>query len=639
MRKRLLNRITYITTLFCMLAALFYCPTAVYAAAGSVTFGSESYEEDNNTQFQIGVYLKTDSDMGSYHVELQYDNSRMEYTGGADSEENGVITLEGVGVSNEIKYMLSFKSKSGGDAYINVKNAVIYTSQTGSAEQFEVTNLPEAPIKISGEDTGAPRQDEQPQQPQYVGPFETTVPHLEPAIKMNNTDYYVVDSNQYVPDSVKWKYTLVPGKLGDMDVTFLSNESKTIYFLTLVDSKGETHLYSYSNSEKQLFECNFYNNGKYIYYCTSPYACDNWPEELSLDVIKAQNVCYVLKNNGVTRFYTVNSDGSLSRWNPQEGESYEKNKNIKYFAAFIILLLVPIVIIVIAYLTAKRIKINRRRKDDDFAREQLDAYAPSLIDIEDDTVEEITELNRENPVISVKNVTMRFKIADSASSGIKEYFIQKVTKKLHYRELVALDNVSFDVYKGEVVGIIGTNGSGKSTMLRLVSGVINPTSGHIEVDRSKVQLLTLGTGFDMELTARENVYLKGSIIGYSKKFLDEHFDEIIEFAELENFVDEKVKNFSSGMVSRLGFSIATAGDAAEILILDEVLSVGDEFFRKKSLARVKEMIHGGSTVLLVSHSMGTILDNCSKVVWIEKGKLQMVGDAKVVCQKYQEQGK
>lgn len=639
MRKRLLNRITYITAVFCMLAALFYCPTAVYAAAGSVTFGSESYEEDNNTQFQIGVYLKTESDMGSYHVELQYDNSRMEYTGGADSEENGVITLEGVGVSNEIKYMLSFKSKSGGDAYINVKNAVIYTSQTGSTEQFEVTNLPEAPIKISGEDTGAPRQDEQPQQPQYVGPFETTVPHLEPAIKMNNTDYYVVDSNQYVPDSVKWKYTLVPGKLGDMDVTFLSNKSKTIYFLTLVDSKGETHLYSYSNSEKQLFECNFYNNGKYIYYYTSPYACDNWPEELSLDVIKAQNVCYVLKNNGVTRFYTVNSDGSLSRWNPQEGESYEENKNIKYFAAFIILLLIPIVIIVIAYLVTKRIKINRRRKDDDFAREQLDAYAPALIDIEDDTVEEITELNRENPVISVKNVTMRFKIADSASSGIKEYFIQKVTKKLHYKELVALDNVSFDVYKGEVVGIIGTNGSGKSTMLRLVSGVINPTSGHIEVDRSKVQLLTLGTGFDMELTARENVYLNGSIIGYSKKFLDEHFDEIIEFAELENFVDEKVKNFSSGMVSRLGFSIATAGDAAEILILDEVLSVGDEFFRKKSLARVKEMIHGGSTVLLVSHSMGTILDNCSKVVWIEKGKLQMVGDAKVVCQKYQEQGK
>ena len=138
----------------------------------------------------------------------------------------------------------------------------------------------------------------------------------------------------------------------------------------------------------------------------------------------------------------------------------------------------------------------------------------------------------------------------------------------------------------------------------------------------------------MELTARENVYLNGSIIGYSRKFLDEHYDEIVEFAELQDFMEEKVKNFSSGMVSRLGFSIATAGDAAEILILDEVLSVGDEFFKKKSLKRVKEMIHGGSTVLMVSHSLQTILDNCSKVVWIEQGELRMIGKRKTVCEAY-----
>ena len=138
----------------------------------------------------------------------------------------------------------------------------------------------------------------------------------------------------------------------------------------------------------------------------------------------------------------------------------------------------------------------------------------------------------------------------------------------------------------------------------------------------------------MELTARENVYLNGSIIGYSRKFLDEHYDEIVEFAELQDFMEEKVKNFSSGMVSRLGFSIATAGDAAEILILDEVLSVGDEFFKKKSLKRVKEMIHGGSTVLMVSHSLQTILDNCSKVVWIEQGELRMIGEPKTVCEAY-----
>ena len=240
-------------------------------------------------------------------------------------------------------------------------------------------------------------------------------------------------------------------------------------------------------------------------------------------------------------------------------------------------------------------------------------------------------------VIRVDDVTMKFRISTSNASGIKEYLIQTKKQEVTFRTLVALNRISFEVYKGEVVGIIGTNGSGKSTLLKIISGALKPTSGNVEVDRRKIQILTLGTGFDMELSARENVYLNGSIIGYSKEFLDEHYDEIVEFAELEGFMEEKVKNFSSGMVSRLGFSIATAGDAAEILILDDVLSVGDEFFRKKSLKRVKEMIHGGSTVLMVSHGMGTILDNCSKVVWIEKGQLRMVGEPKKVCAAYRKQ--
>lgn len=238
------------------------------------------------------------------------------------------------------------------------------------------------------------------------------------------------------------------------------------------------------------------------------------------------------------------------------------------------------------------------------------------------------------PIISVQDVTMNFKVPTSTASGIKEYFIQRVNRQVKFRKLVALNHVSFDVYPGEVVGLIGTNGSGKSTLLRIVSGALKPTEGQVLIDRRKVQLLTLGTGFDMELSARENVYLNGSIIGYSKEFLDKHYEEIVEFAELQGFMEERVKNFSSGMVSRLGFAIATAGDAAEILILDEVLSVGDEFFRKKSLKRIKEMIHGGSTVIMVSHGMGTILDNCTKVVWIEKGVLQMVGDAETVCGAY-----
>lgn len=241
----------------------------------------------------------------------------------------------------------------------------------------------------------------------------------------------------------------------------------------------------------------------------------------------------------------------------------------------------------------------------------------------------------EPPVISVQDVTMVFQISTSNASSVKEYLIQQIKGQVTFCDLTALDHISFDVFRGEVVGIIGTNGSGKSTLLRIVSGALNPSGGRVVVDRKKVQLLTLGAGFDMELSARENVYLNGSIIGYSKEFLDAHYEEIVEFAELRDFMEEKVKNFSSGMVSRLGFAIATAGDAAEILILDEVLSVGDEFFRKKSLARIKEMIHGGSTVLMVSHSMGTILENCTKVVWIEKGKMMMVGEAEEVCGAYQ----
>lgn len=247
------------------------------------------------------------------------------------------------------------------------------------------------------------------------------------------------------------------------------------------------------------------------------------------------------------------------------------------------------------------------------------------------------ELQYGLPVIRVEDVTMEFHLSSSNASGLKEYLIQLIKRQVTYRRLFALYHVSFEVYRGEIVGIIGTNGSGKSTLLKIVSGALKPTGGRVYVDRRKIQLLTLGTGFDMELTARENVYLNGSIIGYSKEFLDAHYDEIVAFAELGDFMEEKVKNFSSGMVSRLGFSIATAGDAAEILILDEVLSVGDEFFRKKSLKRVKEMIHGGSTVLMVSHSMATIMENCTKCVWIEQGALRMVGEPKVVCEAYREQ--
>jgi len=287
----------------------------------------------------------------------------------------------------------------------------------------------------------------------------------------------------------------------------------------------------------------------------------------------------------------------------------------------------------------ENIEIKSNNKDDN--RNNIVINTESLTSVpkvvDNKRLKDIEREGRENLgkiVIRIKHVSMVYTMSGSDASGLKEYIIQWIKHQVEYSKLYALRDVSFNVYRGEVVGIIGSNGSGKSTLLKIVSGALKPTWGNVDVNRRKIQILTLGTGFDYELTARENVYLNGAIIGYSREFLDSHYDEIVKFAELEDFMDQKVKTFSSGMVSRLGFAIATAGDAAEILILDEVLSVGDESFRKKSLARIKEMIHGGSTVLMVSHGMQTIIDNCTKCVWIEKGILKMIDEPKIVCEAY-----
>lgn len=239
------------------------------------------------------------------------------------------------------------------------------------------------------------------------------------------------------------------------------------------------------------------------------------------------------------------------------------------------------------------------------------------------------------PDIIVQNVTMQFKRVKDEATSLKELIVRTIRGDRNYELFKALDNVSFTIEKGDVAGIIGTNGSGKSTILKIISGALIPTSGQVQVDQKKVQLLTLGTGFDPELTGRENVYLNGAIIGYTKEYIDQHYLDIVKFAELEGFMEEKVRNYSSGMVSRLGFAIATARNTPEILILDEVLSVGDMFFRKKSEARIREMIHGGSTVLIVSHSTSVIRQNCTKAVWIEKGRLRAFGPPKEVCDAYE----
>ena len=241
-------------------------------------------------------------------------------------------------------------------------------------------------------------------------------------------------------------------------------------------------------------------------------------------------------------------------------------------------------------------------------------------------------------MIKIENVSMKFNLGIDKDFSVKQAFVNIFSGKAKKKnkkdnEFWALKNVSFTVGKGEVVGLIGSNGAGKSTLLKVVSGVMKPTSGKIKVAGVISPMIELGAGFDGNLTAKENIYLNGAILGYSKKFLDSKFDEIVEFSELKDFLDVPVKNFSSGMTAKLAFSIATIVNP-EILIVDEILSVGDIKFQEKSKTKMMEMIKGGTTVLYVSHSLQSIKDLCTKVVWLEHGKIIKMGNTKEICDEY-----
>ncbi len=238
-------------------------------------------------------------------------------------------------------------------------------------------------------------------------------------------------------------------------------------------------------------------------------------------------------------------------------------------------------------------------------------------------------------MIILKNVSMKFNLGVEKEGSLKMIFINLFShkKKKNKEYFWALKNIDFKIDKGDVVGIIGANGAGKSTLLKVVSGVYKPTTGTVTVNGKISPMIELGAGFDAELTARENIYLNGAILGYSKEFLEEKFDEIVEFSELKDFLDVPVKNFSSGMVAKLAFSISTIVDP-EVLIVDEILSVGDIKFQEKSKNKMMSMIKGGTTVLYVSHSIATIKELCNKVIWLEHGEIVKIGDAKELCDEY-----
>lgn len=236
-------------------------------------------------------------------------------------------------------------------------------------------------------------------------------------------------------------------------------------------------------------------------------------------------------------------------------------------------------------------------------------------------------------IIDVRNVTIRFNKASENITGLKEYVIKLIKDELMFQEFFALKDINFQVRRGESWALIGNNGSGKSTLLKLISGILKPYKGTIEVNGSISPLIELGAGFDPELTARENIYLNGALLGYSKKFLNENFERIVLFAELQDFLDVPIKNFSSGMSARLGFAIATV-TKPDILIVDEVLAVGDIGFQMKCKARMEELLNGGTTLLFVSHSINQVRELCQNAIWIDKGEIKAKGHIQEVSEYY-----
>ena len=242
-------------------------------------------------------------------------------------------------------------------------------------------------------------------------------------------------------------------------------------------------------------------------------------------------------------------------------------------------------------------------------------------------------MNTDKMAIDVNHVTIRFNLANQKVDNLKEYVIKLVKKELMFQEFLALRDVSLRIRQGEAWGIVGTNGSGKSTLLKAISGILKPYKGNIIVNGSIAPLIELGAGFDGNLSARENIYLNGCVLGYSRKFMEQHFDEIVEFAGLEKFLDSPIKNYSSGMRARLGFSIATVVKP-DILIVDEILAVGDYQFRKKCQQRMESMLSSGTTLLFVSHSIDEVHGLCTHALWLDKGETVMQGAAEEVCNAY-----
>lgn len=597
-------------------------PGTAKAAGEKVYFGSESYEWTLDANVFLGVYASSDQTLDHVEMTIRYDADMLEFQQGGELVEPGLVKLDSTGVkTKEFKRMLSFKTKMSGMTVATIENSVL-TLQDGTQQTMAET---EVPIQI--------------QIPESC---------KLSSIKVNGTAL-----NGFRSDLTR--YTMAVGS--EIEKAEIETEPSDVYC-----EISDTTLQQGENVISVIAENDKHEKAKYMLYV-------NRAEKVQ-EADTAQNGQETVTGDSNQNAF----DGEVQNSKASQYMTYLKTTlyaHKKEAVATGVIILVLIILCIISVNRRKRkkeeqiwdekktasewkpraVNIGTEANDIPFRLETLEQprqmQQKDFLAEEKEIEQEVAELTKDDfshasnymepdtVEIDVQHVTIDFKREKDESSSVKELVIRTLKRQRSVSKFRALDDISFQVMKGEVVGIIGTNGSGKSTILKIISGVLKPTKGTITVDKSKIQLLTLGTGFDMELTGRENVYLNGAIIGYTKEYIDEKYEDIVKFAELEGFMDDKVKNYSSGMVSRLGFAIATVRDTPEILILDEVLSVGDMFFRKKSEKRIQEMIHGGSTVLIVSHSPSVIRKNCTKVVWIEKGRLKAVGNPKTVCAAYE----
>lgn len=559
------------------------------AANETTKFGSEGYEWELDVISPIGVYANSDQPISIIEMQVSYDAEMLEFVSGGELIQPGLVLVTGGNdTAAEVMSMLEFAPRISGNTAITIQGAKV---------QNEVGEL----IEVPGCSVGI-----------HIGMPEDCFLNQ---IYINGTAIEGFDPYQTT-------YQLeVENAIDYVEITAEAKDTNS-----QVEVRGASLNPGVNNL--QIFVTNVMGN-------QSKYALDITRKEAE-PIVETQSVPKKEK-----------TEKEKTEKEPLK-DPLRKNKDEKWGMVWIAAVLLGGVIVLICirrYVSENKRKKRRKRKKTVAVSGQLSEKlsegekeeSDDLSQAEGlDAIDDIDFTGDEKEVeIAVNHVTMQFKREKDEATSLKELLVRTLKGQRNVEKFNALDDISFTVKKGEVVGIIGTNGSGKSTILKIISGVLEPTKGNVEVDKKKIQLLTLGTGFDFELTGRENVYLNGAVIGYTKEYIDEKYDEIVEFAELEGFMEEKVRNYSSGMVSRLGFAIATVRDTPEILILDEVLSVGDMFFRKKSERRIKEMIKSGSTVLIVSHSTSVIRANCTKAVWIEKGKLKAVGKPEDVCRAYE----